>query len=95
MEPTASETPRARAHHVADPVIEVDSLAELEVLRAGDAYRTADHAAKTIAKQSGMRVVLIALKPGGQLNEHQTDAPMVSMKVCVLTGRILAIDGAR
>jgi quercetin dioxygenase-like cupin family protein len=29
-----------------------------------------DHAAKTIAKQPGVSVVLIALKPGGQMHEH-------------------------
>src|ERR1700694_3207172 len=62
----ASETPRARAHHVPDPLIEVDLAIELEAVRASDSYRAADHAAKTIAKQPGVSVVLIALKPGGQ-----------------------------
>ena len=69
----ASETPRARAHHVADPLIEVDLATELEALRASDSYQAADHAAKTITKQPGIRVVLIALKPGGQMNEHHAD----------------------
>lgn len=68
-----SETPRARAHHVSDPLIEVDLAAELEALRASDSYHAADHAAKTIAKQAGVRVVLIALKTGGQMHEHHAD----------------------
>jgi hypothetical protein len=36
---------------------------ELEAVRASDSYRAADHAARTIAKQPGVSVVLIALKP--------------------------------
>jgi quercetin dioxygenase-like cupin family protein len=69
----ASETPRARAHHVNDPVIEVDLATELDALRASASYQASDHAAKVIAKHPGIRVVLIALKPGGQMNEHKAD----------------------
>jgi quercetin dioxygenase-like cupin family protein len=69
----AGEAPRARAHHVTDPSVEVDMAIELEALRASDSYRAADHAAKTIAKQPGVNVVLIALKPGGQLHEHHAN----------------------
>jgi quercetin dioxygenase-like cupin family protein len=68
-----TETPRARAHHVTDPLIEIDLATEVEELRASDSYHAADHAAKTIAKQPGVRVVLIALKPGGQMHEHHAD----------------------
>jgi quercetin dioxygenase-like cupin family protein len=73
METGGSETPRAQAHHVADSLVEVDLVAELEALRAGDSYLAADHAAKTIAKQPGIRVVLIALKPRGRMHEHHAD----------------------
>ncbi|MFI5287760.1 MAG: hypothetical protein ACHQ4F_15800 [Candidatus Dormibacteria bacterium] len=69
----ASETPRAQAHHVADSLVEVDLATELEALRASDSYQATDHAAKTIAKQPGVRVVLIALKPGGHMHEHHAD----------------------
>jgi quercetin dioxygenase-like cupin family protein len=74
----ASETPRARAHHVSDPLIEVDLAVELEAVRASDSYRAADHAAKTIAKQDGISVVLIALKPGGQMHEHHADGAITA-----------------
>ena len=67
------ETPRAQAHHVTDSLVEIDLVTELEALRATDSYQAADHAAKTIAKQPGIRVVLIALKPGGHMHEHHTD----------------------
>jgi quercetin dioxygenase-like cupin family protein len=70
------ETPRQQAHHVSDSLIAIDLLVELEALRGGDAYRAADHAAHTISKQSGIRVVLIALKAGGRMNEHHADAPI-------------------
>lgn len=68
-----SETPRGRPHHVTDPLIEIDVATELQTLRASDSYHAADHAAKTIAKQPGVRVVLIALKPRGQMHEHHAD----------------------
>jgi quercetin dioxygenase-like cupin family protein len=98
------ETPRARAHHVADPLIEVDLATELQVVRASDSYHAADHAAKTIAKQPGIRVVLIALKPGGQMHEHHADAAITvqgidghveftvgERAVALTTGRLLTV----
>jgi quercetin dioxygenase-like cupin family protein len=69
----AGETARAQAHHVTDSLVEVDLVTELEALRASDSYQVADHAAKTIAKQPGIRVVLIALKRGGHMHEHHAD----------------------
>jgi len=70
------ETPRQQAHHVSDSLIAIDLLLELAALRGGDAYRGADHAAHTISKQSSIRVVLIALKAGGRMNEHHADSPI-------------------
>jgi quercetin dioxygenase-like cupin family protein len=69
----SSETPRAQAHHVADSLVEVDLATELAALRDSDSYQAADHAAKTIAKQPGVRVVLIAFKAGGQMHEHHAE----------------------
>jgi quercetin dioxygenase-like cupin family protein len=76
VETDSRETPRQHAHHVSDSLIAIDLLVESEALRSGDAYSTADHAAHTISKQSGSRVVLIALKAGGRMNEHHADAPI-------------------
>ncbi|MEA2670285.1 MAG: hypothetical protein QOG45_505 [Chloroflexota bacterium] len=69
----AGETPRAGAHHVTDPLIEVDLATELKALRASDSYQKADHAAKMIAKHPGLRVLLMALKAGGRVHEHHAD----------------------
>ena len=57
-----------------DPLIEVDLSEALSALRSTDAYLSASHAATTIAKNAGIRVVLIALKPGGRMHEHQAGA---------------------
>jgi quercetin dioxygenase-like cupin family protein len=73
MEHQAHETPRQRAHHVADPVIAFDLVTELETLRHSDSYQASDHAAVVVAKNSGLRVMLVALKCGGRMDEHHTD----------------------
>jgi quercetin dioxygenase-like cupin family protein len=52
------------------------SLEPAAALRGGDAYSTPDHAAHTISKQSGIRVVLNSLKAGGRMNGHHADAPI-------------------
>ncbi len=47
---------------------------EIRALRAGESFQSADHAARTLAKHTAMRVVLVAMKPGGRMEEHHTDA---------------------
>jgi quercetin dioxygenase-like cupin family protein len=59
---------------VTDPLINIDLEQALAMLRASDAYLSASHAAKTIVKNAGIRVVLVALKPGGRMHEHQASA---------------------
>ncbi|MGH7640746.1 MAG: AraC family ligand binding domain-containing protein [Candidatus Dormibacteria bacterium] len=53
---------------------EVEWVVALAQLRAGKAYGTSDHAAVTLHKHPDMTVVLVALKAGGQMPQHQTDA---------------------
>jgi quercetin dioxygenase-like cupin family protein len=87
------------------PVIEVDLNRHLAEIRAGDAYRDADHAAETLVKEPGLRLVLIALKDGGRLRQHrahtsitvQVVVGMVRFTVNTQTielvpGRVLAVD---
>ena len=57
-------------------MIALDLLAALTALRGGDAYSTPDHAAHTIPKHSGIRVVLHSLKAGGRRNENHAGAPI-------------------
>ncbi len=72
------ETPRdlRPAERVGAPVIHLELDHVLELLRASDSYRIADHAATTILKRPGIRVLLVALQIGGQMHEHHTDAPI-------------------
>lgn len=70
---------------VGAPLIDFDLNRELESLRAGDSYRTSDHGAVTLVKRPGLRVVLIAIRAGGHMEEHQAQLPIT---VHVLAGRI-------
>lgn len=67
------------------PVIETDLNRHLAEIRAGDAYRDGDHAAETLVKEPGLRLVLIALKDGGRLREHRAHT---SITVQVVEGMV-------
>jgi len=93
MGPQAGETPAdlRPAERLGAPIIHIQLDRELELLRASDSYRTADHAAATILKRPGIRVVLVALRAGGQMHAHHADSPIT---VQVLQGRIrFDVDG--
>lgn len=93
MNPDAGEAADARqqGERVGAPVIELDCASHIADLCASDSYRRADHAAETVAKQSGLRVVLVVLKAGGVMHEHHADAPIA---LHGLEGRIqLTIGG--
>ena len=87
MEPQAGETPPdlRPAERLGAPIIHIELEDELELLRTSDSYGAADHAATTILKRPGIRVVLVALKAGGQMHEHHADSPIT---IQVLQGRI-------
>ena len=87
MEPKAVETPPdlRPAERLGAPIIHIELDNELELLRASDSYGAADHAATTILKRPGIRVVLVALKAGGQMHEHHADSPIT---VQVIQGTI-------
>ena len=93
MEPQAGETPPdlRPAERLGAPIIHIELEDELELLRTSDSYGAADHAATTILKRPGIRVVLVALKAGGQMHEHHAGSPIT---VQVLQGHIrFDVDG--
>jgi quercetin dioxygenase-like cupin family protein len=93
MEPQAGETPLdlRPAELLGAPIIHIELDNELELLRTSDSYGAADHAAMTILKRPGIRVVLVALRAGGQMHEHHADSPIT---VQVLQGHIrFDVDG--
>ncbi len=93
------------AARLSQPVIDVDLNRHLAEIRAGDAYRAADHAAQTLVKEPGLRLVLIALKDGGRMREHRSHTSITvqvvegmlrftvkAQTIELVPGRILAVD---
>jgi quercetin dioxygenase-like cupin family protein len=54
-------------------------------LRSDEGYLRGDHTARTLVHEPDLRVVLIAMKAGGRLEEHRAKA---TASVHVLSGRI-------
>lgn len=48
---------------------------ELEVVRR-DLERVSDRSARTIIRNESLRVVLIGVRPGGEIREHAADGPI-------------------
>lgn len=65
-------------------VIALDWHEEIRALRGSASYSSADHAARTLAKHVAMRVVLIAMKAAGRMEEHHADS---AISVQPLEGR--------
>jgi quercetin dioxygenase-like cupin family protein len=55
------------------PTLRFDLAAEAAALKKEDAWRVNGHNARTLIKYADFRVVLIALKMGAHVAEHQTD----------------------
>lgn len=54
-------------------------------MRSEEAYLRGDHTARTLVHEPDLRVVLIAMKAGGRLEEHRAKA---TASVHVLSGQI-------
>jgi quercetin dioxygenase-like cupin family protein len=76
-----------REHEVgtlAAPFLTLDLNREIEQLRSEGRWQSG-HTAKTLAKYSDFRVVLIVMKTGGRLEKHRTEG---RISVQTLEGRI-------
>lgn len=65
------------ADRLSQPIIQLDLSAELAEVRAGGAYEASDHAAKTLVKEPGLDVALLAIKAGGTVHEHRAHVPIL------------------
>jgi quercetin dioxygenase-like cupin family protein len=65
----------------AGPVLHVRIAEQLERLKQETTWRSGDHNAITLTKSPTLRVVLIALKPGARLHEHQATGPVTIQPV--------------
>lgn len=77
----SERTPRA----LDGTALRFDLAAEAEGLKKEDAWRVKGHNARTLIKYEDFRVVLIALKAGARVEEHQTDQHVT---VHALSGRL-------
>jgi quercetin dioxygenase-like cupin family protein len=62
------------AGHLTAPLMSFNLAAELVQLHAEDAWSRTGRNSKTLVKQPDFRIVLIALKKGGHMEEHSADA---------------------
>ena len=69
---------------LAAPLLTLDLNREIEQLRSEGRWQSG-HTAKTLAKYSDFRVVLIVMKTGGRLEKHRTEG---RISVQTLEGRI-------
>jgi len=60
--------------HLNAPLMGFDIAREIEQLHEEEAWVRAGRNSKTLVKQPDFRIVLIALKKGGHLEEHSADA---------------------
>jgi quercetin dioxygenase-like cupin family protein len=73
------------------PIQQLDLATEAEVLRHEEGWRKVGHSAKTLVKHDLFRIVLIALKQGSRMKEHQAEGVV---SIHTLTGRIrLDVEG--
>ncbi len=81
------------SRHLADPVREIDLVAEAHGLREEEPWRREGHNAKTLVKNESLRIVLIDMQRGGRLREHRTRS---RISIQVLAGRIsVSVPGTR
>lgn len=74
--PSGSSAPDQHAHTLAAPVLRFDLLAEADQLRHHQSYLDGNPAGRTLVKEPDLRIVLMALKAGARLEEHQASGPI-------------------
>ena len=78
-------SPQRPPEVLAASVLAFDLGAELRRLRGEDSYRRGERNARTLVHEPDLRVVLIALKVGGKLEEHRAPA---RISIHSLAGRL-------
>ena len=77
--------PGREPHPLSGTVLTFDLAAEASALMLEPTWKATGHNAKTLIKYPDFRVVLIALRAGARMEEHQTDH---CVTVQVLGGRV-------
>jgi quercetin dioxygenase-like cupin family protein len=77
--------------HLAEPLLTFGLDQEIAALRREDAWERGDHNAKTLVKDEELRIILVVLKAGARLPEHQA---LHRIAIQVLAGQVrVAVPG--
>ena len=81
-----------RSRHLADPLREIDLAEAARALREDATWQREGHSAQTLVKNESLRIVLIDMRLGARLEEHQTPS---RISIHVLTGKVaVSIPGS-
>lgn len=72
-------------HADAGTVMPFDLAAEVERLHLEESWRQGTHTAKTLVKEPDLRVVVVALRQGGRIEEHRAPGRIA---IQTLSGRL-------
>ena len=75
----------AEERALARPLQEFALADEVEALHQEEGWRKTGHSAKTLVKHAGLRIVLIALKQGTRIKEHQSEG---TVSIHAISGRL-------
>lgn len=84
-EPLAAASAESVARGLTGPSLSFDLVAETQALLNSPIWELSGHTATTLVKHEDFRLVLIVLKAGRSLRQHQTDQ---RISVQTLTGRV-------
>ncbi len=74
--PGASRSPKHGGRAIEAPVLTFSLESEVEQLRQQTRYMNGDPSGRTLVKEPDLRIVLLALRVGARLQEHQTSGPL-------------------
>lgn len=78
-------SPQRPPHHLARSLLTIDLFEEVERLHAEESWQQGTRNAKTLVKEPDLRVVVIALRQGGRMEEHRAPG---HISIQTLTGRL-------
>jgi len=79
------DSPQRPAQRMHAAALAYDLTREAAALRRERSWERGDRNAKTLVQEPGLRVVLVALRPGARLDDHESHAQVT---VQVLAGRL-------
>jgi quercetin dioxygenase-like cupin family protein len=78
-------SPERPMHHVGRSLLTFDLTAEVERLQTEESWRQGTRNAKTLVKESDLRIVVIVMRQGRRMEEHRAPG---RLSIQTLTGRL-------